>query len=77
MKQRYLGLLAVCLAVALALTLWGRTAARRTSVDEAPESTRVHPVELVLMIGPDGTIRFGRRGMPPPEEVLAAAPAAL
>jgi peroxiredoxin Q/BCP len=31
----------------------------------------------VYLIGPDGTIRFGRRGMPSPEEVLAAAPPAL
>ena len=27
----------------------------------------------VYLIGPDGAIRFARRGMPPPEEVLAAA----
>ena len=27
----------------------------------------------VYLIGPDGKIRFGRRGMPPPSEVLAAA----
>jgi peroxiredoxin Q/BCP len=27
----------------------------------------------VYLIGPDGTIRFGRRGMPKPSEVLAAA----
>jgi peroxiredoxin Q/BCP len=29
----------------------------------------------VYLIGPDGKIRFGRRGMPNPKEVLAAAPA--
>jgi peroxiredoxin Q/BCP len=27
----------------------------------------------VYLIGPDGVIRFGRRGVPPPDEVLAAA----
>ena len=27
----------------------------------------------VYLIGPDGKIRFGRRGMPPPSEVLTAA----
>ena len=27
----------------------------------------------VYLIGPDGVIRFARRGVPPPEEVLAAA----
>jgi peroxiredoxin Q/BCP len=27
----------------------------------------------VYLIGPDGVIRFARRGMPPPSEVLAAA----
>jgi thioredoxin-dependent peroxiredoxin len=27
----------------------------------------------VYLIGPDGAIRFARRGMPPPAEVLAAA----
>jgi peroxiredoxin Q/BCP len=27
----------------------------------------------VYLIGPDGVIRFARRGMPPPEEVLALA----
>ena len=27
----------------------------------------------VYLIGPDGVIRFARRGMPPPEEVIAAA----
>jgi peroxiredoxin Q/BCP len=27
----------------------------------------------VYLIGPDGTIRFGRRGVPEPDEVLAAA----
>ncbi|HLI84776.1 MAG TPA: peroxiredoxin [Bryobacteraceae bacterium] len=27
----------------------------------------------VYLIGPDGTIRFGKRGMPAPSEVLAAA----
>ena len=31
----------------------------------------------VYLVGPDGVIRFARRGMPPPEEVLAAAPVAL
>jgi peroxiredoxin Q/BCP len=31
----------------------------------------------VYLIGPDGAIRFARRGMPSPQEVLAAAPAAL
>lgn len=31
----------------------------------------------VYLIGPDGAIRFGQRGMPSPAEVLAAAPAAL
>jgi thioredoxin-dependent peroxiredoxin len=30
----------------------------------------------VYLIGPDGAIRFARRGMPPPSEVLAAAPPA-
>jgi peroxiredoxin Q/BCP len=29
----------------------------------------------VYLIGPDGVIRFAQRGMPAPEEVLAAAPA--
>ena len=27
----------------------------------------------VYLIGPDGTIRYARRGMPQPQEVLAAA----
>ena len=31
----------------------------------------------VYLIGPDGVIRFARRGMPPPSEVLAAADPAL
>lgn len=31
----------------------------------------------VYLLGPDGVIRFARRGMPSPAEVLAAAPAAL
>ena len=29
----------------------------------------------VYLVGPDGTIRFARRGMPSPQEVLAAAEA--
>jgi len=29
----------------------------------------------VYLVGPDGVIRFARRGMPPPSEVLAAAKA--
>jgi len=31
------------------------------------------PKRTVYLIGPDGTVRFSRRGKPSPEEVLAAA----
>ncbi len=31
----------------------------------------------VYLVGPDGTIRFARRGYPDAQEVLASAPAAL
>jgi peroxiredoxin Q/BCP len=31
------------------------------------------PRRTVYLIGPDGTIRYGRRGKPEPQEVLAAA----
>jgi peroxiredoxin len=33
----------------------------------------VVPRRTVYLIGPDGTIRYARRGKPEPEEVLAAA----
>ncbi len=33
----------------------------------------VAPKRTVYLIGPDGTIRYARRGKPEPEEVLAAA----
>jgi hypothetical protein len=56
MKRRYLGLLVVTLALALALTLWGRTAARKIPAGGIIESVPIRPVELVLVIGPDGAM---------------------
>jgi hypothetical protein len=56
MKGRYLGLLVVSVVVAVALTLWGRTAARRTPVGGERGPIPNRPVELVLMISPDGAM---------------------
>ena len=59
MKRRYLWLLVASGAVALILTMWGGTRTQRTLAPDASESAWVRPVELEIMIGPDG-------GMTPP-----------
>jgi hypothetical protein len=59
MRRRYLWLLVASAAVALILTMWGGTRTRRALAPDPSESAWVRPVELEIMIGPDG-------GMTPP-----------
>jgi len=68
MKRRYLWLLAASAAVALLLTMWGGRRTGRTTAPDATETTWVRPVELEIMIGPDGgmtpsstTVEIGKR----------------
>ncbi len=42
-------------------------------VGSAYRTRSLRPRRTVYLIGPDGTIRYARRGKPDPEEVLAAA----
>jgi peroxiredoxin Q/BCP len=42
-------------------------------IGEAYHTRGLVPRRTVYLIGPDGTIRYARRGKPEPEEVLAAA----
>jgi hypothetical protein len=72
MKRRYLGLLLVSVVVAVALTLLGRTAARRAPVGGAPGSVSIRPVELVLTIGPDGAMAPSSMSVEKGTRVLAS-----
>lgn len=57
MKARYLGILAVSVALAVAMTLWGGSAGRRSSEAHGPaDSAPSRPVEVALGIEPDGTV---------------------
>ena len=56
MKRRYLWLLVASAAVALILTMWGGTRTQRALAPDASESAWVRPVELEIMIGPDGAM---------------------
>jgi len=56
-KGRYLGTLAVSLAVAVALTVWGRSIGGRARQTETPvPSAEIRPIEVALRIEPDGTM---------------------
>ena len=57
MSRRYLGILAVSVALAFALTVWGRSIGTRSNRSDAPvDSTAIRPVEVALRIEPDGTM---------------------
>jgi len=56
-KGRYLGILAVSLGLAVALTVWGRSIGGRVRQTETPVSSAdTRPIEVVLRIEPDGTM---------------------
>ena len=59
MNRRYVWLLAASAAVALLLTMWGGMRTRRSVAPGAPDAAWTRPVELEVVIGPDG-------GMTPP-----------